>query len=141
MPKEFGLFKAIFYYLSFKRDAGRLEYFICINFAFSVTIMSSYGIFTDFYKELYGSQSGLNELIQLLHFPVYLYALIMIFSVTVRRLRYLSFSIWWVLLLPLGALLPVYFWVIFPLSLLLFSKEHEPILSKSTHAVGSVEKK
>ena len=137
MPKEFGLFKAIFYYLSFRRDAGRLEYFICINFAFSVTIMSSYGIFDDLYKVLY----GYSDLVEVMHFPVYLYALIMIFSVTVRRLRYLSFSIWWVLLLPLGALLPVYFWVIFPLSLLLVSKEHEPILSKSTHAVGSVEKK
>ena len=137
MPKEFGLFKAIFYYLSFRRDAGRLEYFICINFAFSATIMSSYGIFDDLYKELY----GYSDLVEVMYFPVYLYALIMIFSVTVRRLRYLSFSIWWVLLLPLGALLPVYFWVIFPLSLLLFSKEHEPILSKSTHAVGSVEKK
>ena len=137
MPKEFGLFKAIFYYLSFRRDAGRLEYFICINFAFSVTIMSSYEIFDDLYKELY----GYSYVVEVMHFPVYLYALIMIFSVTVRRLRYLSFSIWWVLLLPLGALLPVYFWVIFPLSLLLFSKEHEPILSKSTHAVGSVEKK
>lgn len=136
MPKEFGLFKAIFYYLSFRRDAGRLEYFICINFAFSVTIMSSYGIFDDLYKELY----GYSDLVEVMHFPVYLYALIMIFSVTVRRLRYLSFSIWWVLLLVLGFILPVYCWLIFPMVLLFFSKENEPIFSKSTHAVGSTEK-
>jgi len=60
--------------------------------------------------------------------------------VTVRRLRYLSFSIWWVLLLVLGFILPVYCWLIFPMVLLFFSKENEPIFSKSTHAVGSIEK-
>ena len=140
MPKEFGLFKAIFYYLSFKRDAGRLEYFICQFFSTTVLMLAAYEIYDKFYRNLFGGGFG-GELVTFVHVPLFLYTLIMFVSVTVRRLRYLSFSIWWVLLLPLGALLPVYFWVIFPLSLLLFSKEHEPILSKSTHAVGSVEKK
>ena len=139
MPKEFGLFKAIFYYLSFKRDAGRLEYFICTAFSFTVLMLAANEIYDNIYRGLYGG--GLwGELVAIVHFPLFLYALIMTVSVTVRRLRSLSFSIWWVLLLVLGFILPVYCWLIFPMVLLFFSKENEPIFSKSTHAVGSTEK-
>ena len=140
MPKEFGLFKAIFYYLSFKRDAGRLEYFICQFFSTTVLMLAAYEIYDKLYRELYGGGFG-GELVTFVHVPLFLYALIMFVSVTVRRLRYLSFSVWWVLVLPLGFFLPVYFWLVFPTSLLFFGKENEPILSKSTHAVGSPEKK
>ena len=139
MPKEFGLFRAIFYYLSFKRDAGRLEYFICNSFSTTVLMLGVYGIYDNLYRAFFGG--GLGELVTFVHVPLFLYVLIMFVSVTVRRLRYLSFSVWWVLLLLLGFILPVYFWLLFPASLLFFGKENEPILSKSTHAVGSPEKK
>lgn len=139
MPKEFGLIRAIFYYLSFRRDAGRLEYFICTAFSFTVLLLAAYGVFNNIYRGLYGGGLG-AEITFIVNFPIYLYALIMAVSVTVRRLRYLSFSIWWVLLLMLGFIFPAYCWMIFPMGLLFFSKENEPIFSKSTHAVGSIEK-
>lgn len=139
MPKEFGLIRAIFYYLSFRRDAGRLEYFICTSISFTVLMLAAYEIYDNIYRALYGGGLG-GELITPVHFPLFLYLLIMAVSVIVRRLRYLSFSIWWVLLLVLGFILPVYFWIIFPMGLLFFSKENEPIFSISTHAASSPEK-
>ena len=63
MPKEFGLFKAIFYYLSFKRDAGRLEYFICQFFSTTVLMLAAYEIYDKLYRELYGG--GMDVLVSL----------------------------------------------------------------------------
>jgi len=124
-------------YFSYKRPAGRVEYFTCLATATFIIFLAADSV-TSNSLNVYSSDSmggvmrGVGRAINfpLVAIPFYLISIVLFVTVTIRRLRYLSLSLWWALLWVLMLLNFLPYWTFMFLALLLvISNEDEPIFS------------
>ena len=124
-------------YLSYRGTSNRLEYSVCVATATFILFLAVESV-TSNSLNIYSSDAmggvmrGVGRVINfpLVAIPFYLISIVLFVTVTIRRLRYLSLSLWWALLWVLMLLNLLPYWTFMFLALLLvISNEDEPIFS------------
>jgi len=119
-------------YFSYKRSAGRVEYFVCFATASLILVLAKDSFTSNSLSSFAFDPTGLLKFLNFpfVAVPFYLISIILFVTVTIRRLRYLSLSLWWALLwVPMVIGLMPYWTLMFLVLLLLISNEDEPIFS------------
>ncbi len=123
-------------YFSYKRSAGRVEYFVCFAIAIFMQTLARDSFTNNSLSAFSYDPTGMIRLMgaflnfPLVAIPFYLISIVLFVTVTIRRLRYLSLSLWWALLWVLMLLNFLPYWTFMFLALLLvISNEDEPIFS------------
>ena len=131
-----GYIGAIAKYFVISRHAGRLEFLVCLAVA---TLMMFFAADSVSYSRMFKLPNtlglgGLGNFFNwpLVAIPFFVISLILHVTVVIRRLRHLSFSSWWALMIlgtQLGLTFLGYWYIIFLVSLLVLSKENESLFS------------
>ena len=125
-------------YLSYRGTSNRLEYSVCVATATFIYLLAADSV-TNNSLNIYSSDAiggmmrGVGRAINfpLVAIPFYLISIVLLVTAVIRRLRHLSMSLWWTLMLVVTLLLNVvpYWTYLFIIILGLISNEDEPIFS------------
>ncbi len=125
-------------YLSYRGTSNRLEYFICVATATFIYFLAADSVTSNSltaYRSdaIGGMMRAVGRVINfpLVAIPFYLISIVLLVTAVIRRLRHLSMSLWWTLMLLVTLLLNVvpYWTYLFIIVLGLISNEDEPIFS------------
>ncbi len=138
MAMKSELFNKTKKYLSYRGTSSRLEYFVCVATATFIILLAADSV-TSNSLNVYSSDAiggmmrGVGRVINfpLVAVPFYLISIVLLVTAVIRRLRHLSMSLWWTLMLLVTLLLNVvpYWTYLFIIVLGLISNEDEPIFS------------